>query len=64
MKKVLTITATFILFFIVMASLLYLMNLDNVNSITEIIITSLLTDVVWHIVFYIVMPRIRKNNNA
>jgi hypothetical protein len=64
MKKVLTITATFILFFIVMASLLYLMNLDNVNSITEIIITSLLTDVVWHIVFYIVMPRLRKNNNA
>ena len=64
MKKVLTITATFILFFIVMASLLYLMNLDNVNSITEIIITSLLTDFVWHIVFYIVMPRLRKNNNA
>lgn len=64
MKKVLTIAATFILFFIVMASLLYLMNLDNVNSITEIIITSLLTDVVWHIVFYIVMPRLRKNNNA
>jgi hypothetical protein len=64
MKKVLTITATFILFFIVMASLLYLMNLDNVNSITEIMITSLLTDVVWHIVFYIVMPRLRKNNNA
>ena len=64
MKKVLTITATFILFFIVMASLLYLMNLDNVNSITEIMITSLLTDVVWHIVFYIVRPRLRKNTNA
>ena len=64
MKKVLTITATFILFFIVMSSLLYLMNLDNVNSITEIIITGLRTDVVWHIVFYIVMPRLRKNNNA
>lgn len=64
MKKVLTITATFFLFFVVMAALLYLMNLDNVNSITEIIIISLLADVAWHIMFYIVMPRLRKNNNA
>ena len=64
MKKVLTITATFFLFFVVMAALLYLMNLDNVNSITEIIIISLLADVAWHIMVYIVMPRLRKNNNA
>lgn len=61
MKKALTIAATFIFFYVGMSALLYLM---NVNTITEILIISLLAAVAWHIMFYIVMPRLRKNDKA
>ena len=63
MKKALTIAATFVLFFVLDFGLLLLF--WGTDDIVKGITSALITDVIWHILFYFVMPWIsRKINRA
>lgn len=63
MKNALKIMVSFVLFFVVDAGLLLLFG--GISDIVKVIISALIADVTWHILFYFVMPRIsRKLNRA
>ncbi len=61
MKKVLTLVATFILFFLLYVGVSFL--LGGTDDVARLMISALITDVIWHILFYSVMPWISKKFN-
>ena len=61
MKKVLTLVATFILFFLLYVGVSFL--LGGTDDVARLTISALITDVIWHILFYSVMPWISKKFN-
>lgn len=62
MKKVLRLAATFILFFLLYVGVDFL--LGGTDDVAGLMISALITDVIWHILFYFVMPWISKKFNG
>ena len=59
-KSVIKMVLSFVSYFVIYCTISYIISSDQ--GIVRILIAGLIADVTWHIMFYVVMPRIRSNN--